>query len=145
MSIGSFISRTTGIAVLGFIGYDAHVNAKGAAVTARERCLGNRVYAQLNRLSSLNSKSHTHNEIKKQLFRNQLDTNWRENLAGIKGYVLGFGNHLIKRIIPTALALAAASIGSIIAATGLAVMGIWTLLTDRGLGNPGANSDFFDI
>lgn len=144
MGFGSFISRTAGIATLGFIGYDAHISAKSSAVKARNKRLGDRVYTQLNRLSYMNSTSTVHNNLKKNLFQNQLDTNWRENIAGIKGYITGFCSYIFKQIIPVACAVAATAIGSIVGATGLAVWGACSMLADRGIGVPRKSTEILD-
>lgn len=143
MTVGNFLAKTAGVVGLGLVAYDSHIAGKyrcdANAKNHKAKDLAENYLDDL----SLSSPSIVREEVKKGIFRYNVDENISGFFHGIAGYVKGFGSMLAHNAIPFALA-----VGALIPTGGKAGRGMFSKFCGVGLVAYGAMylaQEFFGI
>lgn len=132
----NYLAKGTGLVALGLIARDSHVIGKIQADTFSQSCDANAVEKRFNNTLYLSNPSMTMSEMKKTVFRWEVENNFRNFINQGIGYFKGLGSMLVNNVVPLTLGLGAVlckgklSKGS---ALGLGAYGIISFFKD-GLG-----------
>ena len=128
-----YLAKGAGVAALGLIAYDAHIVGKLQSDVYSKSRDANASMRAFNNSQLLTTPSVTTSNLKKGLFKWELNNNLRSFVNTAIGYFKGFGSMVVDNVIPFGLGLGALlgkgkwSKGS---AIGLGIYGILKLFTD---------------
>ena len=116
MSIGKIFSKSNiikyatkgaGIAALGIVGYDAHIVGKLQADSYAKRKDADACMKTYSNTQYLSSPSMTTSNLKGQVNKFEMDSNFRHFFNSTVGYFKGVGQMLVDGVIPFGLGLGA--------------------------------------
>ncbi len=128
-----YIAKGAGIAALGIVAYDAHIVGKLQSDVYSKSRDANAGIRAFDNTQYLTSPSVTTSNLKKTVFRWEVDNNLRTFVNSALGYFKGFGSMLVDSVVPFGLGLGALlgkgkwSKGS---AIGLGIYGVVKLFKD---------------
>ncbi|MBQ1611976.1 MAG: hypothetical protein II085_00725 [Alphaproteobacteria bacterium] len=132
--IGTLAARTTGLAALGIVGYDAHVNGKLRAETYSQGRAADRLSGAIYNNSMMDRPSAVMNRVKDKIFKFYLDHNIVKPFDAAAGYFRGAAASWMTSIVPAVMGfgalLAPGKIIPRISAIGLIVYGGLRVFTE---------------
>ncbi len=144
---GNYIAKGVGITALGVTAYDAHVMGKIKADSYSASCDADAMTRTFNNTQYLSNPSMTTDAVKKELFRFEAESNFRNFVNSGIGYFTGVGSMLVRDSVLVAgslMAIMTKGMTSKLSAIGLACYaGISFLKDGLGLGqHDPLNKDF---
>lgn len=105
MTLANFATKTLGVIGLGLVAYDSHVRGAAESHEYAKKIKADSITKHYLDELSLENPSMVREEVKKQIFNYRLDENFSSFFTGIAGYCKGFGEMLVKNVVPFGLSV----------------------------------------
>ena len=99
--------KGTGLAALGIIGYDSHIVGRMQSDSYAKRKDAEACMRTFSNTQYLSSPSMTTSNLKNEVNKFEMDSNFRHFINSTIGYFKGFGDMLINDVVPLGLGLGA--------------------------------------
>ena len=106
-NIIKYLTKGTGIAALGIIGYDAHIIGRLQSDSYAKRKDADACMETFSNTQYLSSPSSTTANMKKVVHKFEMDSNLRHFVNSTIGYFQGVGKMLVNAVVPFTLGLGA--------------------------------------
>ncbi len=105
MDVANIATKTLGVIGLGLVAYDSHVRGADESHEFSKKIKTDSITKHYLDELSLENPSSVREEAKKQIFNYRLDENFSTFFTGVAGYCKGFGEMLVKNVVPFGLSV----------------------------------------